>query len=230
MGAEAAAPGTPVPARPARTPVRGLTVLYDPNCRLCAFVGRWLRGRRQLVPIRLVPVGSAQARNWFPALDHDGATRREITVVGDAGQVYKGDAAWLVCLWALADHRALSHTLATPHGRRLARAAVLSAAKWREAQAVKGGAKGGAGGDGWAQWQRADTTAGWPRHPVAPRVPGRGAPVARRAAAAGPAPVWVYEGNGGWTQRLPAAGAGVAPPAAPDSSGDACAGGCAPPG
>ncbi|MEE4541735.1 DUF393 domain-containing protein [Streptomyces sp. V4-01] len=209
--------------RPERTPLRGLTVLYDPDCRLCAFVGGWLRGQRQLVPIRLVPVGSAQARNWFPALDHDGATRREITVVGDAGQVYTGDAAWVVCLWALADHRALSHTLATAHGRRVARAAVLGAAKWREAQARKDAAAGG----GWAQWQRADTTAGLPRHPVAPRAPDPAGPFAGRysptgAARQGPAPVWVYEGNGGWTQRLPA------PPAA---EGDAtCTDGCAPPG
>ena len=54
-------------------------------------------------------------------------------MIADGGQVYRGDSAWVVCLWALADHRALSHTLTTPAGRRLARAAVLGAARYRAA-------------------------------------------------------------------------------------------------
>ena len=122
---------TAVPA-PDPQPLRALTVLYDPYCRLCSFVAGWLHRKRQLVPIHLVPVGSAQARALFPGLDHDGATRREVTVVGDGGQVWTGDAAWVVCLWALADHRTTAHTFSTPAGRRLARAAVLTAAGYRK--------------------------------------------------------------------------------------------------
>jgi hypothetical protein len=57
----------------------------------------------------------------------------EITVVGDGGQVYRGAAAWIVCLWALREHRRLAHRLSTPAGLRVARSAVLAAAKWREA-------------------------------------------------------------------------------------------------
>jgi predicted DCC family thiol-disulfide oxidoreductase YuxK len=222
-------------------------VLYDPNCRLCAFVAGWLRSQRQLVPVRLVPVGSERARQWFPALDHDGATRREITVVGDAGQVYKGDSAWIVCLWALADHRALSHTLTTPAGRRLARAAVLTAAKWRERgeRGARGNAAGaGAGQGGWERWQRpAPAPAGGPPHGAAVRAPGRGAPPAGRRGASpyGPAPVWVYEGNGGWTQRLPGPpgppprpgtgpGPGPGTGAGTGAGPDTCADGCPPPG
>ena len=218
----------------ARRPVRGLTVLYDAQCRLCSFVAAWLRRQRQLVPLALVPVGSDRARTWFPALDHDGAARREVTVVADGGQVYTGESAWVVCLWALADHREFSHTLTTPAGRRLARAAVLSAAKWRAGQARR------EAGSGWAQWQRPDTAAGGPRHPAAPRPPGRGAPLAGRA---GAAPVWVYQGNGGWTQQLPEPAAGTASgpgaegapgpgvaEAAPPAADGTCADGCSPPG
>ncbi|UWE12637.1 DCC1-like thiol-disulfide oxidoreductase family protein [Actinacidiphila bryophytorum] len=124
-----------------REPLRGLTVLYDPHCRVCAFVGGWLAGQRKLIPLRLVPVGSEQARRLFPALDHEGATRREITAVGDAGQVYVGDSAWVVCLWALADHRALAHAMSTPSGRRLARAAMLGVAKYRNAQGTPPGCR-----------------------------------------------------------------------------------------
>lgn len=117
--------------------MRSLTVLYDPACRLCAFAAGWLRRQRQLVPLDLVPAGSRQARTRFPDLDH-AATRREVTVIGDAGQVFTGDAAWVVCLWALADRRKLAHDLSTGPGRRMARAAVLAAAKYRESTADRG--------------------------------------------------------------------------------------------
>ena len=111
-------------------PVRGLTVLYDPHCRLCRAASEWLHRQRQLVPLTFVPAGSAAARERFPGLDHT-ATLTEITVIGDGGQVFAGDAAWIACLWALAKHRGLARRLATPAGRPLARAAVLVAAKLR---------------------------------------------------------------------------------------------------
>nr|WP_028797868.1 DCC1-like thiol-disulfide oxidoreductase family protein [Streptomyces purpureus] len=122
------APGTPV------TPVTRLTVLYDAQCPLCVHVRAWLLRQHQLVPIELVPAGSQEARRRFPGLDHD-ATLAEITVVGDAGQIYRGTSAWIVCLWALAEHRPRAHWLATPAGAPFARACVLAAAKWREATA-----------------------------------------------------------------------------------------------
>ncbi|MEW2036867.1 DUF393 domain-containing protein, partial [Streptomyces sp. NPDC005534] len=65
----------------ARVPVRGLTVLYDPRCSLCAFLKDWLARQAQLVPLRLVPVASEEARRRFPRLDHR-STLSEITVVG----------------------------------------------------------------------------------------------------------------------------------------------------
>jgi predicted DCC family thiol-disulfide oxidoreductase YuxK len=150
----------------ARVPVRGLTVLYDARCPLCTFLRDWLVRQRQLVPLELVAAGSEEAGRRFPGLDH-AATLEEITVVGDAGQVYRGGAAWVVTLWALADHRPTAHRLSTPAGARLARGAVLAAAKWREGQrARREGAWGGstyAGSDGWSY----DRTVGWTYHPPA---------------------------------------------------------------
>ncbi|MFF7726493.1 thiol-disulfide oxidoreductase DCC family protein [Streptomyces sp. NPDC008001] len=113
-----------------RVPVRRLTVLYDAQCSLCTFVRNWLVRQKQLVPLDLVPVGSDEARRRFPELDQ-GAAFKEITVVGDAGQVYRGAAAWVVCLWALSAYRPLAHRLSTPSGMRFARGAVLAAAKYR---------------------------------------------------------------------------------------------------
>ncbi|MFD2685632.1 thiol-disulfide oxidoreductase DCC family protein [Streptomyces phyllanthi] len=147
----------------ARVPVRGLTVLYDAQCSLCRFVREWLGRQRQLVPLRFVAAGSEEARKLFPSLDHR-ATLDEITVVGDAGQVYRGPAAWIVCLWALREHRPLAHRLSTPAGTRLARGAVLAAARFRESQ---GRSRWGGGayprGDGWAY----DPRYGWTYSPPA---------------------------------------------------------------
>jgi len=144
-----------------RVPVRGLTVLYDGQCSLCTFLRDWLAKQRQLVPLRLVPAGSDEARARFPALDHR-ATLDEITVVGDGGQVYRCSAAWVVCLWALREHRPLAHRLSTPSGARLAKGAMLAAAKWRETRQTD---RWGGGvyqrGDGWAY----DPSSGWSYSP-----------------------------------------------------------------
>jgi len=142
----------------ARVPVHGLTVLYDAECSLCSHVRDWLVRQPQLVPLEPVPAGSEEARRRFPGLDHR-ATLDEITVVGDAGQVYRGAAAWIVTLWALREHRPLAHRLSTPSGARLAKGAVLAAAKWRGAQS-RGAQWGGnvyRRGDGWTY----DRQRGW---------------------------------------------------------------------
>ncbi|MFF9506219.1 thiol-disulfide oxidoreductase DCC family protein [Streptomyces sp. NPDC014724] len=113
-----------------RLPVHGLTVLYDARCPLCLHLRQWLMKQPQLVPLDLVPAASEEARRRFPGLDHAG-TLDEITVIGDRGQIYRGTSAWIVCLWALAEHRPRSHWLTTPAGRPFARATVLAAATYR---------------------------------------------------------------------------------------------------
>ncbi|MEU1483302.1 DCC1-like thiol-disulfide oxidoreductase family protein [Streptomyces sp. NPDC005752] len=118
-------------------------MLYDDGCPLCVHLRHWLRKQRQLVPLDLVPAGGREARDRFPTLDH-AATLEEITVVGDRGQVYRGTAAWIVCLWALAEHRPRAHWLTTPLGRPFARATVLAAAKYRSVTAEPCGSADGA--------------------------------------------------------------------------------------
>jgi predicted DCC family thiol-disulfide oxidoreductase YuxK len=173
-------------------------VLYDSRCRLCAFAANWLGRQRQFVPLDLVPAGSAEARRRFPALDH-AAAGKDVTVIGDAGQVYRGDAAWVVCLWALADHRAFSHTLTTPAGRRLARAAVLSAAKYRaSARHTAGPAPTPARAPVHRRDKTYAVTPGWTYDRVngwtpTPSPPKDGSPK-------GPSPGRTYEGDGHWAQ------------------------------
>jgi predicted DCC family thiol-disulfide oxidoreductase YuxK len=119
--------------------VRALTVLYDADCSLCVHLRSWLLRQPQLVPLRFVPAGSAAARRDYPELDH-ARTMREITVIGDRGQVYSGQAAWIVCLWALAEHRPKAHWLATPAGAPFVRVTMLAAAKYREMTGAAAGA------------------------------------------------------------------------------------------
>ena len=141
-----------------RVPVRRRTILYDAQCSLCTFLRNWLAKQPQLVPLDFVPAASDEARRRLPGLDHR-ATLDEVTVVGDAGQVYRGSAAWVVVLWALREQRALAHRLSTPAGARLARGAVLAAAKWRGAQ-WQGAQRGGGSyrlQDGWSY----DPARGW---------------------------------------------------------------------
>ncbi|WP_268823759.1 thiol-disulfide oxidoreductase DCC family protein [Yinghuangia soli] len=113
---------------PTVPPVRRITVLYDALCPLCVAVSAWLARRPKHVAIDLIAAGSARARNRYPELDH-ARTLREVTVIGDAGQIYADAHAWVVCLWALRGYRPLAGRLSTPAGLPLAKAAVVAAAK-----------------------------------------------------------------------------------------------------
>ena len=110
--------------------VTSLVVLYDAGCPMCSRFRSWLVEQPHLVPVTAVPAGSAQARTLLPHLDHE-ATLREVTVVGDGGQVWTGAGAWVVCLWATAEHRDLALRLSTPLGLPVARAMAYAAAGLR---------------------------------------------------------------------------------------------------
>jgi predicted DCC family thiol-disulfide oxidoreductase YuxK len=90
-----------------------LTVLYDADCAPCRGAAAWLHAQRQLVPLELVPASSPLASRRFPTLDPRD-TLAELTVVSDAGEVWRGPKAWVVCLWALEDHRDRAYDLAAP--------------------------------------------------------------------------------------------------------------------
>ncbi|WP_405678899.1 DUF393 domain-containing protein [Streptomyces sp. NBC_00868] len=121
--------------------VRHLTVLYDANCPLCVHIRHWLLAQRWLVRIALVPAASYEARRRFPQLEH-ASTLKQITVVGDSGQVWTGTDAFIVCLWALAEHRPKANWLSTPAGRPFARAAMYTASTWRQAVRTEGHPQG----------------------------------------------------------------------------------------
>lgn len=97
--------------------MRTLTVLYDDGCELCRRVRGWMLAREAAVPLELVAAGSPEALARFgriPAGD-------ELWVVSDEGDAWVGPSAFVMCLWALRDYRALAEVLASPFLAPLAR-------------------------------------------------------------------------------------------------------------
>ena len=101
----------------AGTSPRRLTVLYDGDCQLCRRARRWLEQQPKWVALEFLPAGGEAARRRFPTLDVV-ATLTEMHVVDDIGRLYKGEKAWIVCLWALQDHRGHAQWLSDPRRQR----------------------------------------------------------------------------------------------------------------
>jgi hypothetical protein len=110
--------------------VRALAVLHDPGEGFGPALRDWLRRERPLLPLEVLSAGGTEARRRFPALA--GAVGPGIVVVADCGAVWRGDDAWVVCLWALRGRRRAANRLARTGDGALARAAVLAAAGWED--------------------------------------------------------------------------------------------------
>src|SRR4051812_25798812 len=110
--------------------MRTLTLLYDGRCGFCVRCKAWLEKQPQIVPLEFVPAGTAEARRRFPGAS-DSTEPEELVVVSDEGEVWRGDGAFLMCLWALAEWREWSLRLAQPELRPLARRALEWVGRWR---------------------------------------------------------------------------------------------------
>ena len=100
--------------------MKSLTVLYDFNCGLCQRARRWLAAEPKFLALEFIPAGSDHARYRFPTLS---GKVEELVVVADDGGVYRGDRAWIMCLYALTEYREWALRLATPRLLPLARSA-----------------------------------------------------------------------------------------------------------
>jgi predicted DCC family thiol-disulfide oxidoreductase YuxK len=70
--------------------------------------------------LHFVAAGSEKARRLFPALANP-PRPEELVAISEDGLVYRGDAAFIVCLYALDAYRALAVRLARPAFRPVAR-------------------------------------------------------------------------------------------------------------
>jgi predicted DCC family thiol-disulfide oxidoreductase YuxK len=98
--------------------IRSICVAYDATCGICTRVKDWLRRQTPLVALEFVATGSAEARRRFPQLPPG-----ELAVIADTGEVWLGNHAWIVCLWALRDYREWAVRLSRPGLSLLAREA-----------------------------------------------------------------------------------------------------------
>jgi predicted DCC family thiol-disulfide oxidoreductase YuxK len=93
-----------------------LYVIVDGRCGLCTQIGLWLREQPSYVPLRTLSSEADEVKTKFSALPPG-----ELAVVSDSGDVWLGDNAFLMCLWALRSYRTWSYRLATPKLRPFAR-------------------------------------------------------------------------------------------------------------
>lgn len=91
--------------------MRSLTVLYDPDCGLCGRVAAWLATQPKWIPLRVLP--STMAARLHPELEAM-KPGEELIAVSDEGGIYRGDHAWLTCLYALKRYRSLARRLSRP--------------------------------------------------------------------------------------------------------------------
>jgi predicted DCC family thiol-disulfide oxidoreductase YuxK len=91
--------------------MRRLTIVYDAGCPLCIRCRDWMRGQPAFVEQEFLAASSDEARRRYGGLPWLGD---ELVVASDAGEVWVGPAAFLVCLWALRSWREWSYRLSSP--------------------------------------------------------------------------------------------------------------------
>jgi hypothetical protein len=79
--------------------VTRLTLDYDARCGLCSALRDWIGRQPQLVPVECRPKRSGTD---------------DLVVTADTGEVWRGDEAWLMVLWALSEYRHWAYRLASP--------------------------------------------------------------------------------------------------------------------
>ncbi len=109
-------------------PVTSITIVYDAGCGLCMYARDWIRNQTRLVGLQFLAAGSAEAQHAFPQL-----STRELAVVADTGEVWLGNHAWIVCLWALRGYRDLAFRLTSPALSLLSREAFTAVSHNRHA-------------------------------------------------------------------------------------------------
>jgi predicted DCC family thiol-disulfide oxidoreductase YuxK len=102
--------------------MRKLYILYDAECAVCARCLIWLNRQPAFVPLVFIPLQSPEAGRRFPGIEQM-RPDKELIAISDAGDVWQGGSAWVMCLWALREYREWSQRLAHPALLPLARRA-----------------------------------------------------------------------------------------------------------
>ncbi len=106
-----------------------LFVLYDPHCGLCDVIRGWMLDQRTSFQIEIIASGSLRAHTLFPEIE---SNPDELVVVDDEAEIYRGDSAFIICLYALDAYRAWAIRLSSPVLRPFARRAFEMLSKNRK--------------------------------------------------------------------------------------------------
>ena len=82
-----------------------LTILYDPDCFLCANSRRWMQDQETDFELGFIPLYDPEIRRRYPGFR---PSPGELTAIREDGAAYLGSSAWLACLYAVADTRDLA--------------------------------------------------------------------------------------------------------------------------
>ena len=111
--------------------MESLYVIYDGYCGFCQRVRGWPEFQPKHVNLLFVARQSPLLGRLWPELV--GSFKDdELVVIGDNRGVYRGTAAYVMCLWALKRHRRWAYRLANPVIRPLVRMAVEQLASHRQ--------------------------------------------------------------------------------------------------
>lgn len=100
----------------ARRPA-ALTVVYDGSCEFCRRCRTWLASQPTWIPLSFVAADDPAAAGALRGLP----VGEELVVISDAGEVWVGARAFIMCLWATRAHRHWSYRLTGPALEPLAR-------------------------------------------------------------------------------------------------------------
>ncbi|MEM1295599.1 MAG: DCC1-like thiol-disulfide oxidoreductase family protein [Verrucomicrobiota bacterium] len=90
-----------------------LHVFYDSHCGMCRRFRAWLTAEPQIVRLSFHSYRLPGAKAICPNLD-EYRPGSELVVMADSGEIYQGPRAWIMCLWALENHRELAMKLSQP--------------------------------------------------------------------------------------------------------------------
>jgi predicted DCC family thiol-disulfide oxidoreductase YuxK len=93
--------------------MKRLFVIYDGECAMCCRCRNWLGRQPAFVQMEFIPLQAADLKERFPGIERFNPGERML-VIGDDGDVYRGASAWVMCLWALQEHRSLALRMAKP--------------------------------------------------------------------------------------------------------------------
>jgi len=92
--------------------VKQLAVIYDDSCGFCVRCRWWLARQPAFVDYLFVPRSAPTLGQLFPGLLL--GEKAELVVVSDQGDVYRDDAAFIMCLYGLVEYREWALRLGTP--------------------------------------------------------------------------------------------------------------------